>query len=105
MTETFERNQLTTFRLFVCSYQADVLVGTAARDLSLSNNPCARALRKEAGEGFQRECTSKSPVAVGDIAVLDQTGKLSCQAVMFAVCSDWDNGKGKKVIYTLTLIA
>ena len=79
-------------------YQADVLVGTAAQNLKLDQNPCAEALRKAAGEGLQRECASQSPVAIGDIAVLQQTGRLSCQAVILAICSSWDSGKGKMVI-------
>lgn len=56
------------------------------------------ALSKVAGEGLQRECSAKEPVAVGDIAVLSQTGRLNCQAVIFAVCCDWNNGQGRKVM-------
>lgn len=79
-------------------YQADVLVGTAAHNLSLNQNPCASALSQAAGQGLQRECDSKSPVSVGNIAVLHQVGRLKCQAVIFAICSEWDSGKGKKVL-------
>jgi len=56
------------------------------------------ALSKVAGEGLQRECSAKQPVAVGDIAVLSQTGRLNCQAVIFAICCDWNNGQGRKVM-------
>ena len=78
-------------------YQASILVGTAAGNLNLDQNPCATALARSAGQCLQRECSTKSPVAVGDIAVLNQTGRLKCQAVIFAICSDWNSGKGKKV--------
>lgn len=36
-------------------------------------------------------------VAVGDIAVNNQPGNLNCKAVIFAICSEWDSGKGRKV--------
>ena len=48
--QTFTRNEL-----FFFFYQADVLVGTAAQNLKLDQNPCAEALRKGAGEGSDNE--------------------------------------------------
>ena len=59
------------------------------------------ALSKAAGQGLQRECSAKKTVAVGDIAVLSQTGRLHCQAVIFAICCDWNNGQGRKVTNTI----
>ena len=78
-------------------FQADILVGTAASNLNLTQNPCARALSQAAGPSLQQECTNIGHVAVGDIAVISQPGNLQCKAVIFAICSQWDNGKGKKV--------
>ncbi|XP_022791105.1 poly [ADP-ribose] polymerase 14-like [Stylophora pistillata] len=83
---------------YLADEQADILVGTAASNLSLSQNPCARALSQRAGPALQRECDNRGHVAVGDIAVVDQPGNLKCQAVFFAVCSEWESGKGKKVL-------
>ena len=36
-------------------------------------------------------------VAAGDIAVNNQPGNLNCKAVIFAICSEWDSGNGRKV--------
>ena len=77
--------------------QADILVGTAGQDLNLSNNPCARALSEAAGQCLQQQCTNNGPVAEGDITLLSQTGNLNCRAVIFAVCSHWNDGRGKEV--------
>lgn len=82
---------------FFFIFQADILVGTAASNLNLTQNPCAKALSQAAGPSLQQECTNIGRVAVGDIAVNNQPGNLKCKAVIFAICSDWDNGKGKKV--------
>ena len=78
-------------------FQADVLVGTAASKLILTQNPCAKALSQAAGPSLQQECSNIGHVDVGDIAVNTQPGNLKCKAVIFAICSEWDNGKGKKV--------
>lgn len=78
--------------------KADVLVGTASEDLQLHKNPCARALSEAAGHTLQQQCSKIGPVAVGDIAVLNQTGNLNCQTVIFAACSSWNNGRGKQVL-------
>ncbi|KAJ7374848.1 positive regulation of interleukin-4-mediated signaling pathway [Desmophyllum pertusum] len=59
--------------------QADILVGTAARNLNLQQNPCARALSQAAGPSLQQECTNIGPVAVGDIAVNKPTRKSQLQ--------------------------
>lgn len=73
-------------------------MGSAASSLNLDLNPCARALKDAAGLNLlQQECSRKGPISVGDIAVIDQTGALSCQTVIFAVCSPWNNGQGKEV--------
>lgn len=74
-----------------------MLVGTAAPDLDLNRNPCARALSEAAGQNLQQQCIKIAPVAEGDIAVVNQTGRLDCQAVTFAVCSQWNGGSGKQV--------
>ncbi|XP_078364642.1 protein mono-ADP-ribosyltransferase PARP14-like isoform X2 [Oculina patagonica] len=81
--------------------QADILVGTAASNLNLTQNPCAKALSQAAGPSLQQECTNIGHVAVGDIAVNNKPGNLRCKAVIFAICSEWDNGKGKKVLKRL----
>lgn len=83
--------------VFISLYQANILVGTASGNLNLDQNPCAMALSRAAGQGLQRECNTKKPVAVGDIAVLSQTGRLNCQAVIFAICCDWNDGQERKV--------
>ena len=75
-----------------------MLVGTAAPDLDLNRNPCARALSEAAGQNLQQQCTKIAPIAEGDIAVVSQTGRLDCQAVTFAVCSQWNGGRGKQVL-------
>ena len=77
--------------------QAEILVGTAAGNLKLDQNPCAMALSKKAGQCLQDECDKKNAVPEGNIAVLHQTGGLKCQAVIFAICSPWGNGKGRQV--------
>ena len=77
-------------------FQAHVLVGTAASSLKLSHNPCAKALSLAAGPGLQRECSTKGPVNVGDIAEVGP-GNLNCRAVYFSVCSQWSGGRGEKV--------
>ena len=77
-------------------FQAHVLVGTAGSSLNLSNNPCAKALSLAAGQGLQRECSTKGTVKEGDIAEVGP-GNLNCRAVYFAVCSQWSAGKGEKV--------
>jgi len=76
--------------------QADILVGTATSNLNLTQTPCARALSQAAGPSLQQECTNIGHVAVGDIVVNNQPGNLKCKAVIFAICSEWDNGEGKK---------
>jgi len=63
----------------------------------LNQNPCAKALSQAAGPSLQQECAKSGRVAVGDVAVNSQPGNLKCKAVIFAVCSEWDSGKGKKV--------
>lgn len=73
------------------------MVGTAASDLDLTKNPCARSLSEAAGKTLQQQCTKKGPVAEGDIAVIDKTGSLKCDVAVFAVCPQWNNGKGKEV--------
>ena len=78
-------------------FQVDILVGTAASNLNLTQNPCAKALSQAAGPSLQQECTNIGHVAVGDIAVNTQPGNLQCKAVIFAICAEWDNGMGKKV--------
>ena len=78
-------------------YKAEILVGTAAGNLKLDQNPCAMALSKKAGQCLQGECDKKKAVPEGNIAVLQQTGGLKCQAVIFAICADWGNGKGRQV--------
>ena len=77
-------------------FQAHVLVGTAASNLNLSHNPCARALSLSAGPGLQQECSTKGQVKVGDIAEVGP-GNLNCRSVYFAVCSQWSGGRGEKV--------
>lgn len=72
-------------------------MGTAAPSLNLEQNPCARALSKAAGPSLQQQCTKRGTTAEGDIAVIEQTGKLKCQAVIFAICSQWKDGKGMEV--------
>lgn len=74
-------------------------MGTAASSLNLEQNPCARALKNAAGASLQQECTKRGPVREGDIAVINQTGPwgLKCHAVIFAICSQWNGGKGKEV--------
>ena len=73
-------------------------MGSAASSLNLDLNPCARALRDAAGSNLlQKECSTKGPISAGGIAVIDQTGALSCQTVILAVCSPWNNGQGKEV--------
>ena len=72
-------------------------MGTAASNLNLNQNPCATALSQAAGPSLQRECAKIGRVAVGDVAVNSQPGNLNCKAVIFAVCSEWDSGKGTKV--------
>ena len=89
---------LTSNKYFIFIFQADILVGTAASNLNLQQNPCARALSQAAGPSLQQECTNIGHVAVGDIGVNNQPGNLSCRKVIFAICSEWDNGKGKKVL-------
>ena len=74
-----------------------MLVGTAASNLDLKRNPCARALSEGAGGTLQQHCAKIAPVAEGDIAVVNQTGRLNCRAVAFAVCSEWNGGRGKQV--------
>ena len=74
-----------------------MLVGTAASHLDLTKNPCARSLSEAAGKTLQQQCTEKGPVAEADIAVIDKTGRLKCEAAVFAVCPQWDNGNGKEV--------
>jgi len=72
----------------------------------LNQNPCAKALSQAAGPSLQQECANIGHVAVGDVAVNNQPGNLSCKAVIFAVCSGWANGKGKKVnnpIYSIVV--
>ncbi|KAL9974244.1 hypothetical protein ACROYT_G011259 [Oculina patagonica] len=83
--------------------EADILVGTAASSLNLEQNPCARALSKAAGPGLQQQCSRKGPIVEGDIAVIDREhkGDLKCQAVFFAVCSPWNNGRGVEVLKRL----
>ncbi|XP_022787787.1 poly [ADP-ribose] polymerase 14-like [Stylophora pistillata] len=81
--------------------RADILVGTAAGNLKLDQNPCAMALSKKAGQCLQDECDKKKAVSEGNIAVLQHTGGLKCQAVIFAICSDWDNGKGRQILIDL----
>lgn len=36
-------------------------------------------------------------VVVGDIVVIIKLGNFKCNVVIFVVCFEWDNGKGKKV--------
>ena len=36
-------------------------------------------------------------MAAGDIAVNNSPGKLRCNAVIFAVCCEWDNGGARQV--------
>lgn len=84
-------------KYFFFIFQADILVGTAPSNLNLTQNSCARALSQAAGPSLQQECTNIGHVAVGEIAVNTQLGNLKCKAVIFAICSEWDNGKGKKV--------
>ena len=36
-------------------------------------------------------------VAAGDIAVNNSPGKLRCDAVIFAVCCDWNKGVARQV--------
>jgi len=81
---------------FCFLFQADILVGTATSNLNLTQTPCARALSQAAGPSLQQECTNIGHVAVGDIVVNNQPGNLKCKAVIFAICSEWDNGEGKK---------
>lgn len=76
-------------------------MGSAASDLNLERNPCARALSEAAGPSLQQQCNRKGPIAEGDIVVIDQTGGLKCKAVIFAICPRWENGKGLKVSWTL----
>lgn len=72
-------------------------MGTAASNLNLQQNPLAHALSQAAGPNLQQECTKIGPTAVGDIAVNNQPGNLNCKAVIFAICCEWESGKGKKV--------
>ena len=72
-------------------------MGTAASNLNLKQNPLAKALSQAAGPNLQKECTKIGPTAVGDIAVNNQPGNLNCKAVIFAICCEWESGKGKKV--------
>jgi len=81
--------------------QADIIVGTAASSLNLNQNPCTRALRDAAGPCLQQECSRIGQVAAGDIAVNNSPGKLRCNAVIFAVCCDWNNGGAKQVLKNL----
>lgn len=78
-------------------YQAEIIVGTAASNLNLNQNPCAKALSNAAGPCLQQECMKIGHVAIGDIAVNNQPGNLNCKAVIFAICSEWDSGNGRKV--------
>ena len=55
-------------------------------------------MSEAAGHTLQQQCSKIGPVAVGDIAVLNQTGNLNCQTVIFAACSSWNNGRGKQVL-------
>ena len=91
------RVPLTANKHFRFIFQADILVGTAASNLNLTQNPCAKALSQAAGPSLQQECTKIGHVAVGDVAINTKPGNLNCKAVIFAICSEWDNGKGKKV--------
>ncbi|KAK2554340.1 Protein mono-ADP-ribosyltransferase PARP14 [Acropora cervicornis] len=81
--------------------QADIIVGTAASNLNLNQNPCARALRDAAGPSLQMECSTIGQVAAGDIAVINSPGNLRCKAVIFAVCCEWDNGGARQVLKDL----
>ncbi|XP_015749699.1 PREDICTED: poly [ADP-ribose] polymerase 14-like [Acropora digitifera] len=78
--------------------KADIIVGTAASNLNLNQNPCARALRDAAGPCLQQECSRIGQVATGDIAVNNSTGKLHCKAVIFAVCCFWSNAGARQVL-------
>lgn len=97
-TKTTCKFNQTVHVFFSLFSKADVLVGTASEDLQLHKNPCARALSEAAGHTLQQQCSKVGPVAVGDIAVLNQTGNLNCQTVIFAACSSWNNGRGKQVL-------
>ncbi|XP_068724841.1 protein mono-ADP-ribosyltransferase PARP14-like [Montipora capricornis] len=78
--------------------QADIIVGTAASNLNLNQNPCAKALSRAAGPILQQECSNIGQVAVGDIAVNHSPGNLQCKAVIFAICCEWSKTGAREVL-------
>ncbi|XP_031575047.1 protein mono-ADP-ribosyltransferase PARP14-like [Actinia tenebrosa] len=79
---------------------SDVLVNTAGEQLNLQNNNCAKAFSNAAGPELQRSCNAIAPVHVGDIGVTPP-GNLNCKHVFHAVCGEWKNGSGQKVLCVL----
>ncbi|XP_068692521.1 protein mono-ADP-ribosyltransferase PARP14-like isoform X2 [Montipora foliosa] len=78
--------------------QADIIVGTAASNLNLNHNPCAKALSLAAGPRLQQECSNIGQVTVGNIVVINSPGKLHCKAVIFAICCEWSAAGARKVL-------
>lgn len=76
--------------------QADIIVGTAASNLNLDQNSCAKALSQASGPSLQKQCSNIGQVAVGNIAVNNSPGNLRCKAVIFAICCEWSRPGARK---------
>ena len=87
-----------------------MLVNTAAEDLQLEKNACAKAFKKAGGPKLQRLCDNVvqsrgSVIPAGEIAItgaakLQQNG---VKLIFHAVCSQWQPGTGDRVCYSMFL--
>ena len=69
-----------------------MIVNSAASNLHLSGNPCARALSNGAGSSSQAQCdkaVANGPVSEWNFAITS-AGKLGCRSVYHAVCGGYD---------------
>lgn len=85
---TQEGIQITIKNGNLAKERSEILVGTAAGNLKLDQNRYAMALSKKAGQCLQDEYDKKKAVPEDNIAELQLTGGLKCQAVIFAICAD-----------------
>ena len=80
-----------------------MIVNSAASNLRLSANPCARALSNAAGSSLQAQCdkaVAKGPLSEWNFAITS-AGKLGCKSVYHAVCGGYDGtGQAEKVMFS-----
>lgn len=84
-------------------FQQHAIVNTTGESINLQDNPVARALAQGAGPQLQQECSTKAPIAEGQVKVTSGY-KLECNVVIHCrIAGHYDGSQNSQQVGLLRL--